>query len=154
MLVRYYNVQALQFRDFVQEIGANPLHIRDTIAQNTTAREAGIWALAVYHYIESTYARYAYRLRHDLMHTSVNFIRADDPIAQKYGWYRQHFHDLAIVYADSPYILIILSNRGYGGGLHITNQRTSTHTLFEEISGFMQDFNTRYFGRSHIIRRD
>ena len=148
MLVRNYAHHSFTFRDFVHEIGANPAFILDVISQNTSARDAGVWALAVLNYIESN-GRYAHFLWEDLLTTTVNFIRADySAIAQKYGWYRRHFHDLAIVYAESPYILIILSDKGYDGGLHITNRHTSTHDLFEEISRVMEEFNSRYFGRN------
>lgn len=144
MLVREYYDMPFTYRDFVWELGANLSLVRDVISQNTTARDAGIWAVALHEYLQSD-GRYSELLKEDLKDTSVRFIHADYPIAQKYGWYHRHFHDMAIVYADSPYILIILSNMGVEGGAHRYNLHTGTHDIFYEISGVIQEFNRRWF---------
>lgn len=148
MLARKYNHRDFSFRDFANEINANSRLSWSIIEQNVTARDAMVWAMAVHEYLQSD-GRYAHYLRYDLKNTTVRFIQAEGDIciAQKYGWYRRHFHDLAIVYENSPYILIILSNRGEDGGAHVYNTPTVTHELFEEISLHVQEFNNRYFGR-------
>ena len=56
----------------------------------------------------------------------------DYPVASKSGWTNTVFHDMAIVYADSPYILIILSQR-------------ANHSIFREISREFQRFNDTWF---------
>ena len=144
MLVREYNPAHFRYRDFVYELGADLSLIRDTISQNITARDAGIWAYATFRYLESG-GRYAHYLKEDLLNATVGFIVSDYPVAQKYGWYHRHFHDLAIVYADSPYILVVLSNRGVEGGAHIYNRRTAAHYTFEEISWLIQEFHDKWF---------
>ena len=147
MLVQAYNHPDFTFAQFVRHIGANPAMTLNTISQNTSARDAGIWAQAVLTYIESD-NQFGHYLLYDMQNTSVNFITADYAISSKYGWYHHNFHDLTIVHADSPYILIVLSNQGREGGAHITNQHTPTHELFVDISEFMQNFNRRYFSPS------
>lgn len=145
MLVREYAPAHFSYRDFVREIGANPSFIISKTEKNITARDAAIWAYAIYRYMESD-GRYAHLLKEDLMNTAVRFIQADYPVAQKYGWYRQWFHDLAIVYADSPYILIILSNKGGDSDTaHIYNRHIAAHDTFAEISLLIQDFHNKWF---------
>jgi len=55
-------------------------------------------------------------------------------MARKYGWTTNAFHDAAIIYGDSHYILVIMSNKDRGA-----------HDLFEEISFLIQDFNREWF---------
>jgi len=154
MLVRHAANTPLPYRDFVSEIGANPAFIRDIIAQNTSARDMGLWMYAIYNYIESD-SQYGHYFKYDLMNTAqtshhyftrwegsfgrggevnVDIIQSDFPMARKYGWTRNSFHDAAIVHAPSPFILVILSNMDRGA-----------HELFEEISWLVQDFNDTWF---------
>ena len=90
----------------------------------------------IYRYIESD-ATYADELRNSLLNSDVPIIMADYPVAQKYGRWDGNFHDKAIVYAPSPYILVIMStlDRHNGGAFD----------EFLEISRFIQEFNNRYF---------
>jgi hypothetical protein len=61
-------------------------------------------------------------------------IETDYPLARKYGWARNAFHDSGIIYAPSPYVLVILSNMERGA-----------HEIFAEISQFVQKFNKKTF---------
>jgi len=58
-------------------------------------------------------------------------------VALKYGWMDTHFHDMAIVYAPSPYILIILSDMGEDPGAGFGR--------FAAIGRLFEAFNDRYF---------
>ena len=154
MLVRQTERMAFSYRDLVTEIGASTRMIQNVISQNTNAYDAGLWMYAIFNYLESE-SQFGHYFKYDLMNTSqtshpyferwdgsygrggevnVSMIQADYPMARKYGWARNAFHDAAIVYATSPYILVILSNMDRGA-----------HDLFEEISLKMQDFNYRWF---------
>jgi len=155
MLIRFTENMDFSFRDFVQEIGADTAFIRDIIAQNTSARDMGIWMYTIHNYLESD-SLYGHYFQYDLMNpaltshpyftrwegsfgvggeVNVSLIQSDYPMARKYGWATNAFHDGAIVYASSPYILVILSNMERGA-----------HDLFEEISFVFQEFNNEFFG--------
>ena len=159
MLVGMMEDAEVSYEDFVREIGADTRMIRDVLSQNTHARDAGLWMYNVFRYIEGP-SLFGHYLRHDMLNTSVTshphftrwenssgigcsgvgtdvntvMIRSDYPVARKYGWANNAFHDAGIVYAPSPYILVILSNMERGA-----------HDLFEEISWFVQEFNHRTF---------
>jgi hypothetical protein len=71
---------------------------------------------------------------------NIQMIQTDYPLARKYGWANNAFHDAGIIYAPSPYILVILSNMERGA-----------HDLFGEISWFVQAFNDRTFVSSSLL---
>jgi len=159
MLIHLLANAEFSYRDFVTEIGADTRMIRDILAQNTHARDAGLWMYNIYNYIESD-SQFGHYLRYDMLNTAqtshphftrwegsngmgsngigtdvnISMIQSDYPLARKYGWANNSFHDAGIVYAPSRYILVILSNMERGA-----------HDLFEDISWFVQDFNHRTF---------
>lgn len=158
MLIRMTERKPITYRDFVSEIGANSRMVQNIISQNTTALDAGLWMVEIFNYIEAE-NQFGHYFKYDLLNTAetshhyfdrgpnthgrggeidVTMIRSDFPLARKYGWASSAFHDAAIVYAASPYILIILSN-----------QQAGAFELFEEISWLMQDFNYEWFA-SHL----
>ena len=142
------------YADFVRQMGRDPAVIRDVVAQTTHAVDAGMWMYAIFNYIEGD-SLFGHYFRYDLMNTAdtshrfmgwqidsgmvgsrvdVTMIRSSYEMARKYGWYRNAFHDAAIVYAGTPYILVILTNMDRGA-----------HDLFAEISIFVENFNRRNF---------
>jgi len=153
MLTRYMNRISFSYRDFVAEIGANSDFIISTYSHNTNAADTALWFYALHTYLESG-SYYSYYLRDDLLNTAlyshpyftrggrfggdsdvnVQFLHSDYPIAQKYGWFNGAFNTAGIVYAPSPFMLVIISNMDGGA-----------HELFEEISWLMQEFNNLYF---------
>jgi len=153
MLVRLTANKTPSYHDFVEELSAYPGFIRDVISQNTSATDMGIWMYAIHNHVAST--RYGHYFLYDLMNTAqtshhyftrwegsfgvggeinVSMIQSDYPMARKYGWTRNAFHDAAIMYGPSPYILVVL-----------TNMERGAHDLFEEISMFIQEFNDTWF---------
>ena len=134
MLIRYTQNQAFSYHNFVAEIGADPSMIENIISQSTHAQDAGLWMYNIYNYLFSN-GRYAHYFMYDLLNTTVNYIRSDYPIAQKYGITGRWNHDSAIVFAPSSYILVVLVNNYRG-----------TQDVFDEISWFIQDFNDIWFG--------
>jgi len=154
MLVRFTEGLQPSYYDFVREIGADPSLIRDVISQNTSAEDIGLWMYWVHNYLESD-SRYGGYFMYDLLNTAttshpyftrwegsfgvggqvnVSLLQSDYPMARKYGWATNAFHDAAIVYAPSPYILVVLTNMDRGA-----------HELFQEISMVMQEFNETWF---------
>lgn len=153
MLARYMNRIGFSYQDFVAELGANPDLIINAYSHNTSARDTAVWFYAMHTYFESS-ANYGHYLQHDMLnialyshpyftrgtvfggndYINVQLMHSDYPIAKKYGWAVSSFNVAGIVYADSPFMLVIVSNMDNG-----------VHDLFEEISWLMQEFNEKYF---------
>jgi len=126
------------YRYFVASIGGNSNHVRGNIFNsNLTVTDAGLFAGEIYNYTESD-GEFSEEFREHLLNNQFPFIVSDYPVASKTGWTRPHaWHDMAIVYADSPYILVILSARsGWSAG---------DYRDFEEISMAFQQFNATWF---------
>jgi len=153
MLARYMARTGFSYRDFVAELGSNPDLIRNIYSHYTTAADSALWFYAIHAYLESG-SRYAHYLQYDLLNTAlyshpyftrgsrfggdgpidVRLMHSRYPIAQKYGWAVESFNVAGIVYAGSPFMLVIISDMDNGA-----------HELFNEISLLMQEFNERYF---------
>jgi len=120
------------YRRWVEALGGNPDWVRHGVMGSLlSANEAGMFAMAIYNYIESD-AQHSDEFKRHLLNNRFPFIVSDYPIASKTGWTSTVFHDMAIVYADSPYILVILSQR-------------ANHRIFADISMAFQRFNDTWF---------
>jgi len=136
MLRRIFGING--YINFVEESGGTPSFVRDRVMNSDiTANEAGLFARLIFEYIESG-GVYSEEFRAHLLDNQFPFIVSDYPVASKSGWTSPvAWHDMAIVYAPSPYVLVILSEReGF------TQQ---DFTDFEEISMMFQRFNDRWF---------
>jgi len=136
MLALNYNHPDFTFWDFVDEIGANRARILSLTAKNIDVEDAAVWMTAVFNYLESD-GQFAHELRYDLIYAFGTILSDNYDVALKYGWMDEHFHDLAIVYAPSPYILIILSDMGEDAGAGFGR--------FAAIGRMFEAFNDRYF---------
>ena len=123
---------AAGYRAWAESIGNNPAWVANTImGSRLTIDETARFAHAIYHYIESD-AEHSDVFRTHLLNNQFPFIVSDYPIASKTGWLRALLHDMAIVYADSPYILVVLSD-----GI--------SRAAIREISMAFQHFNDAWF---------
>ena len=127
------------YRQFLAYLGANPNHVRNNIFNSQlTVGDAGTLARAIFNYIESD-GNYSAEFREHLLNNQYPFIISDYPVASKTGWTRPTaWHDMAIVYAPSPYILVILSRRD--------GWTAQDYRDFAEISMAFQEFNSTWFG--------
>ena len=126
------------FRDFIESIGGNPDFIHSLTYSQLSADEAGLIMREIYRYIESG-GRYSHEFRDNLLANRYPFIISDYPVASKSGWaanFGGAYHDMAIVYAPSPYVLAILSSR---------DGTASDRRIYENISMVIQEFNDRWF---------
>lgn len=130
MLINKYGKDT--YKEFVSTIGGVANNIGTVTGANMSARETGLYARNIYTYIEGD-NKYSQKFKTDLMSTTNPMIKADYPIARKYGWANKSFHDMAIVYAPSPYILVIMSARDNGN--------SSDYKAFSDISIKIQEFN-------------
>jgi len=135
MLIREHGLEG--YTEFIRSIGGNADFVGERVMNsNLTASEAAFFARQIHAYIQAD-NQHGLELKEHLLNNVAPLITADYPIASKSGWTRNVWHDLAIVYAPSPYILILLSNRD---GLI-----TRDHTDFLTLSTMFQDFNNRFF---------
>jgi len=126
------------YRAFIAEMGGNPYLVGDRVMNSElTADEAGRFAREIFAYLESD-GRYSNEFKAALLDNQFPFIVSDYPVASKTGWTAPWaWHDMAIVYAPSPYILVILSQReGFSD---------ADYEDFAEISVAIQAFNDLWF---------
>jgi len=123
---------------FVESIGANPGFVQNLTYSYLSANDAGIFMREMYRYIISD-GRYSQELKSNLLANRYPFIISDYPVASKSGWsasFGQAWHDMAIVFAPSPYVLALLSSRVGGAG---------DRMVYDSISMFIQEFNSKWF---------
>ena len=126
------------YTQFVAGLGANPAFVVNLTYSYLSANDAGIFLRAMYEYIESG-GRYSQELKANLLANRYPFIISCYPVASKSGWSRNPgpaWHDMAIVYAPSPYVLAILS--GMAGN-------AADRRVYNANSMFVQEFNTMWF---------
>ena len=122
-------------RGFLSDMGVSvtfgsPRRITNT---HITARQTGLVAREIYNFIESD-AVYANEFKQDLLNNQHQHIRTNYPIASKSGWSgASAWHDMAIIYADSPFTLVILSNR------------SGAFSDFARITEAFENFNRTWF---------
>lgn len=138
MLIRIHGLTG--YKQFISDIGGTPSFVQNRVMNsNLTANEAGLFAREIFNYIESG-GRYSDEFKAHLLDNQFPFIVADYPVASKTGWTRPiAWHDMAIVYAQSPYILVILSARN--------GWTEKDYSDFAEISLAFQRFNGKWFVR-------
>jgi hypothetical protein len=132
------------YREFMQNLGTQPRFVRNNKEVGginnvfMTARDGGIVARAIFDYIESG-ARYAGELRAALVANQYPFISSENyVVAGKTGWTRPlAWHDMAIVYAESPFVLVILSARG--------GWTDADYMEYAEITAAFERFNAYWF---------
>lgn len=136
MLRRHHNLES--YRRFIADLGANPNHVQTITYSYLTANDAGIFAREIFHYLESG-GRYSHYFKRFLMNNQYPFIISDHPLASKSGWaanFGGAWHDIAIVYAPSPYVLALLSQR---------DGNAADRRVYNQISMFFQNFNDTWF---------
>lgn len=133
MLTRLYGLPG--YRDFAREIGASDHDeiIRNVSHSRITARDAGAWAAAVHAYLVSG-GTYSQEFRDNLMNANMQLITSSYPLGNKYGWFETFFHDFAIVFANRPYALVILSD-----------MPDASFDAFRRISRGVEEFHRAYF---------
>ena len=125
------------FYAFVRGLGGDSTLIHNITYSRTTAREAGRFAMAMHNYIDSD-GRYSRQFLDHLLNNHYPFILSNYPVASKTGWWHDFggaWHDMSIVYAPSPYVLVVLSNN-FGG---------DDTPLIQEIAWFIEGFNSHFY---------
>lgn len=93
---------------------------------------ARIYLEAIYDFIEEDNI-YSDNLKEHMLSTKNAMIRSQFPVVRKYGWYKNNFHDTALIYAPKPYILTILSG--------FEKVDDDTYQLFRDISDLIEKYS-------------
>lgn len=134
MLRRYHGVNT--YTAFIEEIGANASFINTITYSYIDAFNAGFFARHIFAFLQAGYYYSAY-FREDLLNHNHSFANFTYPAASKTAWAPDAMHEIAIVYAPSPFSLSILSSR-------IGN--SVDRRVFAEISEFFEQFNQIFYG--------
>lgn len=134
ILINQYGVSG--FKEYVNQLGLDSKNVNNITNANMNVEFAGVFMRNIYDFLESDNA-YAKQFKTDLMSTSNPMITSKYNIARKYGWATKSFHDMAIVYSDSPYILVIMSTK--------ENGTANDFKVFNEISKIVETFNDSNF---------
>jgi len=107
---------------------------------NATAADLGKSMKAIYQFIESE-AAYAPLMRDSLrssIHTvMIGYGVSPKKIAHKYGWDTEAYHDMAIVYDDHPYILVVMSDMDDGG--------SEINAYIQKVVGLIDDLHENFY---------
>jgi len=125
------------YRQFVNNLGAQGHRVMYNIFNSMmSADDGGIFAQAIHDFITSDAAGAA-QLRYSMLNNPAPFIPTPYPLASKCGWVATTRNCLAIIYAPSPFILVVLTNP--------TGDAERDARDFAEISRHFHEFNARYF---------
>ncbi|MDR2168032.1 MAG: serine hydrolase [Clostridiales bacterium] len=133
------------YRQFIEERGGDPWFIQNITYSYLSAAEAGFYMREIFRFIDEG-GRYSEEFKRNLLQNRYPFIVSDYPVASKSGWAENFggaWHDMAIVFAPSPYILTLLSSRPGGH---------EDRLAYNAISMFLQDFNNRHFTGNSGLR--
>ncbi|MCL2456851.1 MAG: class A beta-lactamase-related serine hydrolase [Defluviitaleaceae bacterium] len=135
MLIRTFGI--INYVNFVQESGGNGGFVRDNVFNSLlSANEAGNFARKIFEYIEGD-GKFSREFKAALLDNKFPFITSKFPVASKTGWTApKAWHEMAIVYAPSPFALVILSERD--------GWKDEDYADFAEISAAFEKFNENF----------
>lgn len=121
-------------QDFAQYAAENlllqyPEDIRNWMNARICALDAGVYMQAIYEYMEK--GQYGDLLKGHLLQSEYPMIRSNYPVAHKYGWDVNAYHDMAVVYAPYPYILVVLTDKDMG--------TAAEYAMFGTIAGVFEE---------------
>lgn len=134
VLVEYYLNHSPSYHEFVANLGGDTSLVHNITGRQMTAAEAGFFMQKIYNYLE-TNSFFAQSFKHNLI-TSDPTIFPNNIAAQKYGAWSYAYHNMAIIYASSPFIITILTD---------LFENENREAILHEITTFLEEFNDRYF---------
>ena len=121
------------FKEYARSIGIKDINgIKNVSSSNITADDALTYMKEIFKYI-STKSDLAKFMEENMLRTVNPMIRASYPVVRKYGWSTGAYHDIAIIQAPRPYILIILSDHSKGS--------KADNEMFRTISKKIESFS-------------
>lgn len=105
---------AAGFKQYARSIGITDITgIKNISSSNISAKNAVTYMKDIYSYITGD-NQYGKALETHMRNTVNPMIRSKYPVVRKYGWMDGAYHDMAIIKAPRPYILVILSDHDEG----------------------------------------
>ena len=132
MLRRHHGITT--YATFINEIGANDALVNSIIDARIDAFNMGLFIRKIYEFLEAGYY-YSNYFRNDILAYNYSFVNFSYPVANKTAWGTNAMHEVAIVYAPSPFSLSILSSR---------NGNNNDRAIFREIASFFERFNENF----------
>ncbi len=112
MLRMAYSVDG--FKQYARSIGITDIAgIKNVSSSNITAVNAITYMKDIYSYITGD-TLHGKTLETHMRNTTYPLIRSKYPVVRKHGWMTGAYHDMAIIKAPRPYILVILSDHSKG----------------------------------------
>jgi len=122
------------FKQYARSIGITDIYgIKNVSSSNITAVNAITYMKDIYSYITSD-TLYGQTLETHMRNTVYPMIRSKYPVVRKHGWMKGAYHDMAIIKAPRPYILVILSDHSEGADEDKAMFRTISEAV-EAVSG-------------------
>ena len=103
------------------------------------ASDAAIYMNELYRFYTEN-DQYGKELMNNFLNASPKFIKGKNnyKVANKSGWGANSIHDVSIIFADNPYILVALSNLG--------QKSTATYTnYFKKVNDLTYKLHTEYW---------
>ena len=102
------------FKQYAKSIGITDIAgIKNVSSSNISVVNAVTYMKDIYSYITGD-NQYGKALETHMRSTVDPMIRSKYPVVRKYGWMEGAYHDMAIIKAPRPYILVILSDHDEG----------------------------------------
>ncbi len=132
MLRMAYSIEG--FKQYAQSIGITDIAgIKNVSSSNITAVNAITYMKDIYSYITGD-TLHGKTLETHMLNTTYPLIRSKYPVVRKHGWMKGAYHDMAIIKAPRPYILVILSDHSKGSDEDKEMFRTISEAV-EAVSG-------------------
>jgi beta-lactamase class A len=131
MRVLLQHFSAAGFAEFAgHTIGIpNTTRLQALLSGRIDAVDAGLYLNALFNYMEN--GAHGAELKEHMLNASYKMIRSEHPVAHKYGWDKNAYHDMAVVYAEHPYMLAILTGKSNGSG--------AAYGMFGTIAGVFEE---------------
>lgn len=134
LMNRYGREEILKFW---QDKGTKNIFTLDTIWGVTSARDAAIYMRELYQFYlnDDVYGEQLMNYFKEAEWKMITNMEGEFNTANKGGWSNQTFHDVAIVFEENPYILVVMSEAGEANYL----------TLFQEVSRMVGKLHDTYW---------
>ena len=133
---------------FWNKLGADKIFISNNNWGILDASDALIYMSELYDFY-STNKEYGEPLMQNFINAYPKFIKGKNgyEVANKSGWSGSVVHDIAIIFADNPYIVVALSNLGEGGSTSYFNKANDlAYKLHTEYWNYkMQQCNIKLY---------
>ena len=120
--------------NYWRQKGSTSLFENGNLYSNFNAIDGYIVMKELYNFANSN--DYGKELLDFFKQAKPNFIVGNDgiEIAHKYGWGQSSLHDMAIIFDDNPYVLVVFSKRG----------KTSYSNFFKQVSQKIANIHMQY----------